>query len=204
MKKFLLFLLAFAVILSLVSCSSNETLNPLESTEPSEETEVTTNITEDTTAEETTITEETTEPQEPSINHDILSEIGMTYTEIVERYGEALGGFHNVRSFKDSYGSRYAWDSSAPVEVPIEETGGCVMITGVKPDQLFQGVTLPIALSELQELFDMEYIEHLEEPEMGGYWTTYQYEDVLIIFCTSDKGILCADTVLALRAPRDS
>lgn len=162
-----------------------------------EQSDIQTDSTADTTPSQSSDQEEIgLSPLEypKEINTDIISELGMTYRQATEKYGEALGGIYNTYNF-GGYG-RYTWKSyeGKIFDDDMESAGGCNYIDGVKPKELFLGATFPMDLDELSKQYNL--VPVLIESEIGmdsGYWSEFTcplYDNVKFLFSTSTYGII--------------
>lgn len=125
------------------------------------------------------------------IKTDLLSEIGMSYSELAEKYGEATGGTGNVRSFENGYGGRYYWDETKVTDGDVSDAGGLIGIDGILPEALFKGITLPIRFEELESAYGFKFDTISDEATMDDcYWSSFTYGDKKITVFTSEHGIL--------------
>ena len=141
-----------------------------------------------------------------SINTDLLSELGMTFGELSEKYGCEPKGDFNSYSMENGYGI-YGWKSpDGSVYEDMEEAGGCNMIDGVRVKLLFSGVGYPLSFEALEENgFTPVSID--SEPGMDDcYWASFthpDYEDVTFTFYTKEYGVIGENESCVLTAARD-
>ena len=153
-----------------------------------------------------------TEPDTPmeafSINKDLLSELGMSYLQLSEKYGGVLGGYENTWNF-GGYG-RYAWkivgsEWDYTVFDDMTTAGGCNWIDGVTPNELFSGVSWPLSFEDLENRYGFIPLGIEDEAGMSGlYWSEFRfpmYDDITYIVGTEEYGVLEADSsgVLSLK-----
>lgn len=149
-------------------------------------------------------------PETPAeINADLISEIGMTYSQLVQKYGEATGKaeIFNTYSFENGYG-RYTWRSEEGKSFEdITTAGGCNMIAGIDMEELFSGLTFPIRLDKLADEFGFVVQLAGSEPGMDDcYWSELThplYDHVTFIFSTEEPGIIDATAVCTIRMTVD-
>lgn len=131
------------------------------------------------------------------INEDLISELGMTYQQLVEKNGEAKGAY-NVYGFENGYG-RYGWKSyDGEYFENMETAGGCNMIDGIDMGELFFGLTYPISFDELVSKYGFNIVSVNSEVTMDErYWAelTYpEYDNISFIFATTEYGFIDTDT----------
>ncbi len=133
------------------------------------------------------------------INKDLLSELGMTYSQLCEKYGETPDGAVNTCSFTNGYG-RYVWKSYQGKSYDsLSASGGCNMLDGVTPDKLFTGdISLPISFEELSGTYGFQLVS--SESEFGLYdmysaiFTHGSYEGLTFLFLTNEFEVFDKDT----------
>ncbi len=132
----------------------------------------------------------TPEVDDFSINSDLMSEVGMTYSELSEKYNSAPDGTYKGFNFKGGYGN-YGWKSS---DGAVRKEGGCNIIVGVASDELFTGVTYPLSFDDLQSKYG--FVAESIDTEKGlddAYWSVFthpSYTDVFFIFSTKEYGVI--------------
>lgn len=131
------------------------------------------------------------------INEDLISELGMTYLQLTEKYGESKGSY-NVCVFENGYGG-YVWKSYDGVYFEDMETaGGCNMIDGINMGELFLGLTYPISFDELANKYGFCIVSVNNEITMDErYWAELsypKYDDISFIFATTEYGCIDVDT----------
>lgn len=157
-----------------------------------------------TTLPETTEKIATAEPiaSKQRFNDDLLSEIGMSYTQVVEKYGEPTnsGGYDNVKCFENSYGGRYFWDDGSVYNDGIENAGGLIGIDGVKPEKLFVGLTVPVSFEELEHDYGFEFDVISEEIGMSDdYWSSFSIGDIDVVVYSNEPRVINEKTGLMVR-----
>lgn len=160
-----------------------------------EQSDIQTDSTADTTPSQSSDQEEIgLSPLEypKEINTDIISELGMTYRQMTEKYGEARGGIFNTYEF-GGYG-RYTWKSYEGkfYDDDMESAGGCNYIAGVKPKELFLGAAFPMDFEELANQYDLVPVSIGSEIGMDDcYWAEFTcslYDNVKFVFATLTYG----------------
>jgi len=127
------------------------------------------------------------------INTDLISELGMTYLQLTEKYGEPHGIYN---SYEFGYGAgygRYVWKSDdGKIFDDMESAGGCNFITGVKPEDLFLDLTYPADFDELSNQYGLVPVSvDSEIGEDGVCWAEFtypSYDNVSFIFSTGTCG----------------
>ena len=136
-----------------------------------------------------------------SLNADLLSELGMSYLQLSEKYGGVLGGFENTWNF-GGYG-RYAWkivghEWDYTVFEDMTTAGGCNWIDGVSPEELFSGVSYPISFEDLENRYGFIPLSISDEPTLSDlYWSEFRlpmYDNVTYIVGTWEYGLIDTNT----------
>lgn len=127
------------------------------------------------------------------VNEDVISELGMTFRELADKYGCEPQGAYNQYSIENGHG-RYGWKTSdGTVYEDTEPEGGCNMIDGIKLSDLFIGIDYPVSYDELQNKYGFKLIEAGTEAGMDDcYWSTFElpaYRNVSFIFYTREYGV---------------
>lgn len=123
------------------------------------------------------------------INTDLISELGMTYAQLAEKYGEPHGTL-NAYEFGSGAGyGRYCWKSfEGKYFDDMESAGGCNFIIGIDPEKLFFGIPYPMDFDELSDRYDLVPVSVDSEIGMDdAYWAEFTsplYENVTFIFAT--------------------
>ncbi len=142
---------------------------------------------------------------EVMLNSEAFSELGMTYSQLTDKYGEATGGWYNVHCFEDSFGGGYAFEfRNMTDEEDLENMGGVFMIDGVQKEKLFQGITFPMGFDELEQAYGIECTECPEEKDGMSemYYAQFihkLYPDCEIRLYTNEKGIIDTDSSCVMR-----
>ena len=132
------------------------------------------------------------------INDDVISELGMTYRELADKYGCEPRGKLNSYIIENGYG-RYCWKTSSGFTYDnMEQAGGCNMIDGVKLSDLFSDISYPVSYEELEEKYGFTLIEAATELDMFDlYESTFElpsYDNIRFCFFTREYGIIEEDT----------
>lgn len=203
MKKAAIFLLiAFAVLCS-AGCSSSENKNSQSfAAERTEETAAASPSPDysDTQSETKSITREIEtaggehDPEfSAEINTDLISELGMTFSQLTEKYGEPHG-IYNSYEFGSGVGyGRYGWKSDGKIfDDNMESAGGCNFIVGVNAKDLFLGMSDSVNFDELSNQYNLVPVSiDSEIGEDGVYWAEFScplYDNVSFIFSTLTYG----------------
>lgn len=225
-KYFLILLMLCAVLLNITACSEKKktsqntvsvTDNVTGNLQTSEDIDsFTGSASESSTADilsnnSDTLSEEktnSTSPEnnlEPSlrINADLISELGMTYSQLAEKYGEPHG-IYNSYAFGSAGGyGRYGWksDEGKIFDDDMELAGGCNYIIGIDPEDLLLGFTYPMTFDELSKTYDLVLVS--VEGDIvtdSSYWAEFTcqiYDNISFIFETAtndaiDEGAKCS------------
>ncbi len=187
-KKFLFISAIATALLSLAGCSSLPSNSVSEDNADTGSTDISLDNSEQTSRENSS-------DISVEINTEIISELGMTYSELSEKYGEPHGiynayefgsdGVHGRKGF-----GRYCWRSDEGIFFDdMEKAGGCNYIMGVKPHDLFCGLTYPMDFDELSEKYDLEPVSvDAEIAEDGSYWAEFTsplYDDISFVLATT-------------------
>jgi len=143
-----------------------------------------------TTTETETTTTTTAQQLEVKINTDLLSDLGATYEQIVERRGKIVPNEYVGVQFENGYGS-YFWCT-----LHSKNTDGNVYkIESVRVEDLFLNIDIntPIVFDKVAEKIpglEFRYYNVFESNKSGG--ATYYYGDIRILIGTQD-GFLRTD-----------
>ncbi len=144
-----------------------------------------------------------------SVNTDLLSELGLNFTQLCEKYGEPVGGRLNSRRFEGGYGL-YTWRSYVEGisfdDENIRYAGGCNMIQGIRSDHLFTGPSSPMSLEDFREKTGLwEITANTQKTLMyDAYYlklTHPLFKDIEIITHTAEYGVLSGDELWTLIIP---
>lgn len=145
------------------------------------------------------ISQESNSDVAEGINIDVISELGMTYSQLTEKYGEPHGTYNEYDfGFGVGYG-RYIWKSDEENTFDdIKPTGGCNFIAGIKPENLFFGFTSPMDFDELTMRYGFVPISFDSEISAdGSYWAEFTYplyDSLSFIFSTRTYGSIDENT----------
>ena len=139
-------------------------------------------------------------------NHDLISELGMTYADLSEKYNSAPKGTYKGYNF-GGYGL-YGWKTSdGSVIEDINAAGGCNWIDGVGVSELFTGITYPISFDDLQNKYSFTADSIGTEKTMSDlYWSSFRhpsYKNVLFTFGTEEYGVIGGRTSTILQLDMD-
>ncbi len=212
MKKFIFaFLTVFAILCS-AGCSSSEESPFRQDSAVESVTESGTTETSPDQSEPQSRLEEESDIQDPDptvqennaeapagINPDLLSELGMTFTQLTEKYGEPHGTL-NAYEFGSGAGyGRYGWKSDeGKYFEDMKTAGGCNMIVGINPEKLFIGFSYPMDFDGLSDRYGLVSVSVDSEIGMDScYWaefTSSLYENVSFVFSTTTYGSIDENT----------
>lgn len=211
MKKSKLIILALITALCLTGCNNPDALNQNsdpdnQSSQPQESTQ--------SSAEAPT-----SQPSEPVIEFriltDAISDLGLTYDQMVEKRGKLKTNTYKGVLFENGIGV-YGWkteeksvftdDHTDPGGLP--DAGGCNMIGGLKPEELFEGLTYPISMDMFSDKYGFVPVSIGSEAGLNDlYYSTFNhpmYENLEFVFCTKEYGIIEKDTSCILSLNMDS
>ncbi len=201
MKRSKLIIIALVTALSLAACKNQDALNsdstpenqssqPLESTQNSAGSP-------------------TSQPSVPVLEFriipDVISDLGLTYDQMVEKRGKLTSNTYKGVCFENGAGI-YVWkskgkdfyidnDHTDPGRLP--EAGGCNWIDGLKPEELFEGLTYPISMDIFSDKYGFVPVSIGKEKGLDDcYWSTFthpMYEGVEFTFYTDEYGIIDKD-----------
>jgi len=139
------------------------------------------------------------EDDKPRLNEDLLSDIGLTYPELVKKRGKlvdvfAAGGRGVGFIFENGYGQYFwAWedlkygekikDNESFPSLPLDKKGNIIinkmpvpkshikfrMMDWVKVQDLFLGVSAPITSVEIEKTYNVRYEKHEDSSEYEGW-----------------------------------
>ncbi|MGN0620128.1 MAG: hypothetical protein ACI4J7_14025 [Ruminiclostridium sp.] len=133
------------------------------------------------------------------INSDIISELGKTFSQLSKKYGSTPTGIYNSYTIENGHG-RYGWKTADGkiYDDNMELAGGCNMIDGLKPGELFIGVSYPVSYEDLTEKYGFTLIEAGSETGMDDLYSSEfnypLYEDISFIFYAKEYGMIEEDT----------
>ena len=141
------------------------------------------------------------------INQEIISELGMTYLQLVEKYGEPLNtsGYNKGYKFKDGNGMyRFLFYDN------FGNIGVCDMIDAIKAENLLSGVSFPIKIDEMESKYGFICVYTDSEPTLYDcYWTCFtrpDYPNIEFVFYLNEYGFIIGDTgcIIQLKGIDDS
>ncbi len=211
MKRSKLIIIALVTALSLTACKTQGALNQNstpedQSSQPQESTQ--------SSAEAPT--SQLSEPViEFRINPDIISDLGLTYDRMVEKHGKLTSNTYKGVLFENGIGN-YAWktqgvsvcndDHTDPAGLP--DAGGCNIIDGLKPEELFEGLSYPVSMDMFSDKYGFVPVSIGSEAGLNDlYYSRFthpMYDDLEFIFCTKEYGIIEKDTSCELSLNMDS
>lgn len=140
-----------------------------------------------------------------SINRNIISDLGLTFTQLKAKYGEPSGTLNSYEFENADF--RYGWKSTEYFE-NMETAGGCNMINGMGPNDLFAGLTYPQNLEEFAHNYGFDIISIDKEPTLDGCFFSElsypEYENVSFVFITDESGTMDSESGLYLVLNVDS
>ena len=220
--KLVSMLLACIMLVSLAACTNDNDKPGSTPEESTKETDVQT--TEDVTTEE-----DTTEPTaELALNEDLLSDIGLTYSELVEKRGEKVDvyGYGGGIGYclENGYGT-YMWgyddldygrelDEREGAPVPRDENHNiivekvqlpksdikCTSITFVKAKYLLLNVSYPLNVSDIESLESMENFHTAKDgiATSFNYATSFLYKKIEIRIYHNNLETIDTDSVVEI------
>lgn len=133
------------------------------------------------------------------IDSDIISELGKTFSQLSKKYGSTPKGIYNSYTIENGHG-RYGWKTAEGkiYDDNMELAGGCNIIDGLKPRELFIGVSYPVSYEDLTEKYGFTLIEAGSETGMDDlYYSEFRYplyDNISFIFYAREYGRIEADT----------
>lgn len=217
--KWISAILACIMIVSLTACANEGPgKTPDESTKDTTEAQTTENVT----------TEETTEPAaELAFNEDLLSDIGLTYPQLVEKRGEkvdAVGGEGVDFYFENGYGA-YSWgyedldygreltqEEGYPVprdenhniiaeEVQLPKEDLACNYISTKAKDLFPNATFSLKLSDIENIDGVQNCRRGNDEIVTSfkYYFNFKYNNVEISIYHDDPETIEADSPVFIR-----
>lgn len=216
-------ILACIMIVSLTACANEGPgKTPDESTKDTTEAQTTENVT----------TEETTEPAaELAFNEDLLSDIGLTYPQLVEKRGEkvdTVGGEGVDFYFENGYGA-YSWgyedldygrelaygesfpiprdenNQFIPEKIPTPKQDiPCWNISQIDAKDFFLNASFPFNISNIENIKGVEDCSYADEGLFYNYYnycSGFSYNGLRIIIDHNDKEQLEADARITVYKP---
>lgn len=189
--KLISLLLSCVMLISLAACASE---NPGSTSEETTRETTAAQTTEEVTTLDDTTAEETTDVPSAALafNEDLLSDIGLTYSELVEKHGEKVdvtsrgGGLGYY--FENGYGA-YIWsfeqldygreiESGEAFPLPRDASGNiiddenialpktdieCTAVLSVEVTNLFENVVYPFNVSDISNISNVENLNTAED-----------------------------------------
>ncbi len=201
MKRSKLIIIALVTALSLAACKNQDALNSDSTPEnqSSQPLESTLN----------SAGSPTSQPSVPVLEFriipDVISDLGLTYDQMVEKRGKLTSNTYKGVCFENGAGI-YGWkskgkdfyidnDHTDPGRLP--EAGGCNWIDGLKPEELFEGLTYPVSMDIFSDKYGFVPVSIGKEKGLDDcYWSTFthpMYEGVEFTFYTDEYGIIDKD-----------
>ncbi len=219
MKTTLAIVLSFLVCVTMLSACQPSKPDPQSgndtATTTTEAATTTTEATTTTTEAVTTTTQATTTTTEPTVeitmNTELLSCVGKTYSEITALYGELVevsrnfeGGFCDFR-FKNSsayfgFGTETFWDQENNGQRPNADAP-CVGIREVPVHEMFLGLTEPVTGEELADIYNVEYTGPGYSQMHSAYTCGFIYEELRFFVYTEADYIITPDATIPLIKP---
>lgn len=197
MKSKIIFLAVAGTFLFALSACDSTTGNP--------SSEQSTTTTQSTMAETTTTTAE----DEHKLNLDVISDYGLTYSEIEEKRGKLIdvdtsgGGVYYI--FENGYGN-YEWgmhdidNIDAISNIKPDENGNmnldnvplpmpdvaCKHIDDISIERLLLGIEFPATISDMKEFTELKYHGFDVGGMKSDYVLEFSYEDNIKILIRTD------------------
>lgn len=222
--KLISMLLACIMLASLTACADDNDKPGSTPEESTKETDVQT--TEDVTTEENTTEEDTTEPTaELAFNKDLLSDIGLTYSELVNKRGEKVdvkgtGGVEFY--FKNGYGA-YAWGYedldygrelaygegfpvprdenhniiAEEVQLPKQDVP-CWNISQLDAKDVFCNASFPFDITDIENIEGVKDCNYAQEGLYLNYCSGFSYNDFRFIIEHNDKEKIDSDAKIVV------
>lgn len=113
------------------------------------------------------------------INADIISDIGLTYSQLAEKRGELVANTHDGVLFKNGIGI-YGWRSEKNGgfngDGGLPNAGGCNIISEVKSFELLTNFMFPISIDNLCKLYGFIPVSDQTETELlDGYSASFKH-----------------------------
>ncbi len=227
--KLISMLLAGIMLVSLAACANDNDKPGSTPEESTKETDVQT--TENVTTEDTT-EEDSTEPTaELAFNEDLLSDIGLTYSELVNKRGEKVDavqvegggiGFY----FKNGYSGSYNWgigdldygreltrEDGYPI--PKDENGHliaeevqlpkqdvpCWNISQIDAKDVFRNTSFPFDITDIENIEGVKDCSYAQEGLYLNYCSGFSYNELEFIIDHNDKEKIDSDTKIVVYKP---
>lgn len=228
--KLISMLLACIMLVSFAACADDTNKPGSTPEESTKETDVQT--TENDTTEENTTEEDTTEPTvKLAFNEDLLSDIGLTYSELVEKRGEKVNavqvagggiGFY----FKNGYSGSYDWgigdldygreltrEDGYPI--PKDENGRliaekvqlpkqdipCSGISWIDAKDVFRNTSFPFDITDIENIEEVKNCSYADEGLYLNYCSGFSYNELRFIIDHNDKEKIDSDAKITVYKP---
>jgi hypothetical protein len=156
----------------------------------------------------------------PRLNLDLLSDIGLTFEEIKAKRGGIVHAFTEgggiTFRFECGLGD-YHWVLE-DIDYVVDDNGYwimelihpkydavCKMITWIRPKNLFLGLTYPINVSDIEEIYDVKCINttFLNNYDGWDYGSLLLYRDMYVSILTSEEDIVEQNSRVDVRFQKD-
>ncbi|MGN0682525.1 MAG: hypothetical protein ACI4JY_02515 [Oscillospiraceae bacterium] len=199
MKKTTPIILALALILSLTGCSENNNTNS---------TADSTNSSPQTLSQENFNSEAQDEPadtlNEFCIPEGPISDLGLTVEQLAEKRGALKVSTYKGTLFENGLGI-YGWRTENSSSLTV---GGCNSIDGLKPTDLFKGISYPVSYDILSSRYGLVQRSIEKEASIDGLYVSIfshpKYETVEFVFFAKEFGFIDEETSVWLRLNVDS
>ena len=204
MKKLICVIFILAVMFSFVACGKDKTVS---NSGGQPETSV--------DSQPNSGGEASKDVEEQKLNVNLLSNIGMTYAQLKEKYGKPTkvityesslfhvfeNGYGNYRFDYDVFENRTTWPTSEEFEnfeangLMPKEGSECLFILGVNADILFLGLAVPTSVSDIEKIYGLEHKStRLDNGHYGGsYVSNFLFEDKVFSVISSQEGVIEPD-----------
>ncbi|MGN0679302.1 MAG: hypothetical protein ACI4JS_06545 [Oscillospiraceae bacterium] len=198
MKKAKITILALAVLCLSGCTGNNPTSQGGENSSPNFLQQISNPESQGSTPDSTIVYNEFRILEEP------ISDLGLTVEQLTEKRGKMEISSDNGTWFENGIGI-YGWKT---IKSDSLTDGGCNIIDGLKPTDLFSGLTYPITLDILSNRYGFVPITIEKEKGMYDcYWSLFThpyYENVAFQFAGKEYGFIEEDTSCILSLNVDS
>ncbi|MGN0679303.1 MAG: hypothetical protein ACI4JS_06550 [Oscillospiraceae bacterium] len=199
MKKAKITIIALTAALCLSSCTvNNPTSQGGENSSPTFSQQIRNPESQGSTPDSTIIYNEFRILEEP------ISDLGLTVEQLSEKRGKMEVSSVNGTWFENGIGI-YGWQTT---KSDSYTAGGCNMIGGLEPTDLFSGLTYPVTLDILSDRYGFTPIYISKDKSSDGYyWSEFshpKYENVSFLFRSKEFGYIYESSRCNLKLNADS
>ena len=153
------------------------------------------------------------EEDKPRLNEDLLSDIGLTYPELVEKRGKLVEvrkvGYGEIGYFFENGYGGYVWhdldiseegretmkkDNTFSLDKPPmpKESTKCVAIENVKTKKLILEMKFPASIDKLEKISGVSdvsntLLDHYKDEGTYSYYMSFKYDNFIIGWRTLEK-----------------